>query len=132
MADDARPVSLAWIGVSMAIFIATELVMGVLIGGVCLGSATSIGTGFTLQGLLAVTAYLVGGFIVGVVSPGRRMAEPAIGAFLSVFLMLMLTFLTPYSFIRFELSKLIGGGILAFGLALLGAYGGERMMGNVD
>ena len=50
--------------------------------------------------------------------------------FLSVLTMLVITFLTPISFIHFSLIKVIVGGGIAFFLALAGAKIGERLMGN--
>ena len=83
-----------------------------------------------MQGLLYVISFFVGGFITGLISPGLRVREPAVGAFLSVALMLVMSVFTPYSFIRFSLQKMIVGGAIAFVLALAGARLGERMTGN--
>jgi hypothetical protein len=90
----------------------------------------SLSLRFTLQGLLNLVSYFIGGLIIGLISPGLRIHEPAAGAFLSVTLMLSLTLFTPYSFIRFSLTKMLIGGAIAFWLALLGARLGEKIAGN--
>ena len=114
----------------MAIFIAAELILGGIVGDVVVGRFMSLSLRFLIQGLLNLLSFFIGGFIIGAVSPGRRIHEPAIGAFLSVALMLILSLFTPYSFIRFSLAKMLLGGAIAFCLALTGAKLGERLTGN--
>jgi len=131
MADSGRDsFSKKWMFASMAIFIGVELFLGGLIGDVVVGRFMSIQLRFLLQGLLNLLSFLIGGFVIGLISPGIRIQEPAAGAFLSVALMLCLTFFTPYSFIRFSLMKMLIGGAVAFILALAGARMGERLAGN--
>jgi len=126
---DSQPFSKKWVLGSMATYIVMELVLGGLVGGFVSGYL-SISLRFLLQGLLHLTSFFVGGLLIGLVSPGIRIFEPAVGAFLSVSIMLFLTIFTPYSFIHFSLTKLLIGGAVAFVLALLGARIGERIMGN--
>ncbi|MBU3917534.1 hypothetical protein KKA14_18530 [bacterium] len=123
---NSQPFSRKWVLISIAIFIGVELILGGLVGNVIVGNYTSLGLRFMLQGLLNLISFLVGGFLIGLISPGIRILEPAVGAFLSVALMLFLAFFTPYSFIQFSLTKLLIGGGLAFGLALYGARMGEK------
>ena len=125
-----RPFAMKWVLASMAVFIGMELVLGGLIGGAMTGRFTSLNLQFMLQGLLNVVSYFIGGFIIGFLSPGLRIHEPATGAFLSVALVLSLSLFTPYSFIRFSLTKMLIGGAVAFWLALAGAKLGERVAGN--
>ena len=113
----------------MATFILVELTLGGLVGGLVSGYI-SISLRFMFQGLLHLASFFIGGFIIGLVSPGIRILEPAVGAFLSVAIMLVLTIFTPYSFIHFSLTKLLVGGAIAFALALFGARIGERFTGN--
>ena len=114
----------------MAIFIGFELVLGGLVGQVVMGRYMSHSLRFLLQGALNLASYFIGGVVIGVISPGLRIQEPAVGAFLSVALMLSLSLFTPYSFIRFSLFKLLIGGGIAFILALTGAKLGERLTGK--
>lgn len=124
-----QPFSRNWMLASMAIFIVSELLLGGLVGSWVQGYA-SIGLRFLLQGLLQLASYFVGGVIIGAISPGVRIHEPAAGAFLSVALMLSVTLFTPYSFMRFSVAKLMLGGAIAFALGLAGAKLGERLTGN--
>ena len=114
----------------MAIFIGVELFLGGLIGNLVVGKYMSLSLRFMLQGLLNLASFFAGGFIIGLISPGIRIHEPAVGAFLSVSVMLCLSFFTPYRFIHFSLTKMLIGGGIAFFLALAGARLGERVAGN--
>lgn len=115
---------------SMAIFVGAELALGMVVGELIVGRYASLSLRFMLQGVLNLTAYFVGGVLIGLVSPGIRIKEPAVGAFLSVSLMLALTLFTPYGFLRFSTIKLVVGGAIAFCLAFTGAKIGERLVGN--
>jgi len=128
--DRGQPFSTKWMLASMAIFIGIELLLGGIVGQIVVGRFMSLSLRFMLQGLLNVVSFFIGGFIIGVISPGLRVREPATGAFLSVALMLILSIFTPYSFIRFSLTKMIIGGIVAFCLALTGAKIGEKVTGH--
>lgn len=122
--------SFTWMIISVFIFIGTELILGGLIGEYVLSRYLSHNLRFLIQGLLNLSSYLIGGFIIGLISPGIRTLEPALGAFLCVSVMLILTFFTPYSFIHFSLLKMMIGGGIAYLLALTGAKFGERLSRN--
>ncbi len=126
-----RDFSWGWVAGAFVLFIAVELLIGGLVGEVLLGRYRSIALGFTLQGLLHVVSFLIGGFLVGLVSPGKRLVEPGVAAFGSVAFMFILTVFTPYSWFVFSSSRVLVGGGLAFLLALAGAWLGERVTGNV-
>jgi len=130
--SDYQSFSKGWMIASTAIFIAVELFLGGLIGEIVVGRFISINLRFMLQGLLNLVSFFIGGFIIGLISPGIRTKEPAVGAFLSVALMLCLSFFTPYSFIRFSITKMLIGGGMAFFLALAGARLGEKTVGNIS
>ena len=119
-----------WMFASVAIFIGVELILGGLIGNVVVGRFLSRSLYFILQGVLNLVSFFIGGFIIGLISPGIRIREPAVGAFLSVSIMLCLSIFTPYSFIHFSLTKMLVGGVIAFSLALVGARLGEKIVGN--
>ncbi len=123
--------SVPWVFISLFTFVAVELLLGGLLGNVVVGRYMSISLRFYIQGLLHLTSFFVGGMVVGVLSRGVRIREPAAGAFLAVGLMLIMTVFTPYSYIRFSLTKLLIGGVIAYALALTGAKLGERVMGNL-
>lgn len=125
-----KPFSKPWMFISFFVFIVVELILGGYVGEVVVGKYMSMHLRFMLQGLLNLVSYFIGGFIIGVISPGVRVYEPAAGAFLSVLTMLLITFFTPYSFIHFSMTKVIIGGGIAFFLALTGASFGEKLVGN--
>jgi hypothetical protein len=127
---DTQAFSRRWMLFSLLIYITVEVVLGIWVGGVVAGRFISVSLSFMLQGLLNLVSYFVGGLIIGLISPGLRVYEPAAGAFLAVGLMLLLSFFTPYSFIQFSMTKMLIGGGIAFLLALAGARLGERLSGN--
>ena len=127
---EERSFSYKWMMLSMIVFIGIELVLGGVVGEMVMGRYLSHSLLFLLQGVLNLAAYFLGGLLIGAISPGLRMREPAVGAFCSVALMLSLTMFTPYSFIQFSLTKLIIGGIIACFLAYWGAELGERLTGH--
>lgn len=122
--------STKWMFTSLFIFIAIELFLGGFVGEHLVGRYMSMNLRFLLQGILNLISYFIGGFVIGLISPGVRTLEPAIGAFLSVATMLCLSFFTPYSFIHFSMTKMIIGGGIAFFLASYGAKMGEKLAGN--
>ena len=128
--SETQPFSKKWVLASTAIFVVVELFLGGLIGNLVVGTFLSLNLRFLLQGLLNLISFFIGGFIIGLISPGIRIFEPALGAFLSVALMLCLSFFTPYSFIQFSMTKMLIGGAIAFFLALAGARAGEKIAGN--
>jgi len=126
--NDKTSFSKKWMVFSMIVFIVVELILGGVLGNLLIGRFTSIGLNFLLKGILYLLSFFVGGLLIGVVSPGIRMVEPAVGAFLSVALMLCLSIFTPYRFIQFSLTKMLIGGGIALILALYGANLGEKFM----
>ncbi|MEM6784189.1 MAG: hypothetical protein AAF624_10710 [Bacteroidota bacterium] len=122
--------SWGWTFASMAAFVGIELVLGALVGELLLGNAFSYNLRFLLQGLLNIASYFLGGLLIGAVSPGLRLREPAVGAALAIVLMFSLTALTPFRFIGATGGKLVLGAAIAFCLALIGAALGEKLTGN--
>ena len=129
--DQTQEFSKKWVFISMAIYITSEILIGYLIGGIMLGKYVSSGLQFMMQGLCMLLAFYIGGFIIGFVSPGLRILEPALGAFLSVATMMTITLFTPSFFFHFNLFKLVVGGTIAFCLALAGAKTAERLTGQL-
>jgi hypothetical protein len=131
MALREKPFSFTWMLVSMGVFVGVELILGGLVGTYLTGRYMSHNLSFMLQGLLNLSSYFLGGLLVGVISPGIRIREPATGAALAIGAMFTLTVFTPYSFMRFSGAKLIIGGVIAYVLALSGARIGEKLTGNL-
>ncbi len=133
MADPReRPFSTAWTFLSLVLFLAIELFIGSWLGPLIAGKYVSPMFHYQVQMMLHLGALYLGGLAVGVVSPGRRLMEPAVGAFLSVLIVFLMSFFMPNWFFVFDLTKIIVGGGIGFFIALLGAWHGESMMGNLD
>lgn len=128
---NARPFSTTWTIVSVVLFLAIELFIGTWLGPVVVGKYVSPMFHYQLQMIMHLLSLYLGGLFVGVVSPGRRLMEPAVGAFISVLVVFLMSFFMPNWFFRFDLMKVLIGGGLGFGIALLGAWNGEAWMGNL-
>jgi hypothetical protein len=124
-----RPFSQAWLWISVAVFIAVNLLLGELVAPLLKGFV-SMNARFTLEGLLNLASYFLGGVAIGVASPGVRVSEPAAGAFLSIVIMATVSLFSPISFFRFRLTYVVVGGLVALFLAMSGAKLGERLTGN--
>jgi hypothetical protein len=85
-----------------------------------------------LKMAMHLASFYLGGIAVGILSPGVRMKEPAIGAFVSVALVLAMSLFMPMTYLQFSWTKLLMGGGIAYFFALAGAYSGEKLMGNVE
>lgn len=126
-----RPFSTGWVVASVLLFMGVELFLGGFVGEVICGRYFSQMLALRLQVVLNLSSYFIGGFIIGLISPGIRMLEPAIGAAISVALTLLIAVFLPSVFLRVTQDKLLIGGAIAFALALAGAYLGERLAGNI-
>ncbi len=126
-----RPFSVAWTTVSLVLFLAIELFIGTWLGPFVIGRYVSPMFHLQLQMIMHLVSLYLGGLIVGVVSPGRRLLEPAVAAFASVVIVFMMSFFMPNWFFHFDLTRVIVGGGIGFGLGLLGAWQGEKWMGNL-
>jgi hypothetical protein len=83
-------------------------------------AAAALGGGrLALGALVGVASFAVGGYIVGVKSPGRTVLEPGVSAALAVVVGLLLSG-------AFTLGNLLVGGLVPFLAGLLGGYLGER------
>ena len=128
----SRPFSTSWTVLSVALFLAVELMVGTWLGPRIVGAYVSPMWHMQMQMVLHLGSFYVGGIAVGVLSPGVRLKEPAIGAFFSVMIVFLMSVFMPSMFYGFDLTKVLMGGGIAFVLALMGAYSGEKFMGNVD
>jgi stress response protein SCP2 len=128
-----KALSLLWVLLSLIVFIAVELFLGGFVGKFLLGRFISHTVSYVIEVLMILSSFVIGGVIVGLVSPTVRVLEPAIGAFLCVVLALSISFFSPYTFMGFTWAKVSIGGGLAFFLAWFGACLGEKIsaqMGN--
>lgn len=128
-----HPFSLRWVFASVLIITGLEIAIALAIApAIFAGRLASQMLQMRLEILMHLASFYVGGVVVGVISPGVRLAEPAVGAFVSVLLVFMLSLFMPHSFMHFDTTKILIGGGIAFVLALMGAFTGERLMGNVS
>lgn len=128
---DAAPFSNAWLVISIVLFCAVEIFFGGFIYEVVIRRYLSQMFHLKMQVMLNLGSYFIGGVVIGVISPGIRVVEPAVGALASVAMVLMISFFLPYRFITFSFTKLLVGGGIAFLLAYFGARWGEKIMGNI-
>ena len=122
-----------WIGIGAAIMFGLSLVAGLvaaaLVGEQLAGTpagtpdaaaVAGIGTGrLILLAVISFASFLIGGFIVGLKSPGRTILEPGISAAIAVALGLLLGG-------AFTLGNLLAGGLVPFLAGLLGGWLGEK------
>ncbi|MBL8916169.1 MAG: hypothetical protein JNM17_36045 [Archangium sp.] len=126
-----RPFSSGWVMLSVVLFLAIELIIGTWLGPLIVGKYVSPMFHYQVQMLMHLGSLYLGGLAVGIVSPGRRLMEPAVGAFISVLLVFLMSFFMPTWFFVFDLTKVLVGGGIGFLLALFGAWTGEKWMGNL-
>jgi hypothetical protein len=83
-------------------------------------AAAALGGGrLALGALIGLASFAIGGYIVGLRSPGRTVLEPGISAAIAVVVGLLLSG-------AFTLGNLLAGGLVPFLAGLLGGYLGER------
>ena len=128
--SDRQPFSWNWVGLSLVIYITVQLLLGALLAQLLWRNMGFHTQRLLIEALLNLVSYFVGGILIGVISPGVRIWEPALAAVLAVGLVLSFALFTPYCWVQFSLSKFLIGGAIAFGLAFAGARIGERWMGN--
>jgi hypothetical protein len=122
-----------WIGIGVAIMfglnIVASLIIAALIGGDIPETATTpeeaaaaIGGGRLLLGaVISILSFAIGGYIVGLKSPGRTILEPGISAAIAVVIGLV---------ISGALANLLLGGLVPFLAGLAGGYLGERQQSS--
>ena len=129
----AKPFSMPWMIASVLIFTGVEIAIALFLApAIFAGRLASPMLQMRLEMLMHLGSFVVGGFFVGLISPGVRLAEPAVGAVIAVVLVFLMSVFMPHSFLRFDLHKIFWGGGIACLLAVAGAYSAERWMGNVD
>jgi stress response protein SCP2 len=125
--------SWAWMLASLVVFIITEIAIAGLFQTNLFWSFIPQSFRFLVEIVSFAISFLMGGMIVGLVSPSIRVLEPALAAFFSVIILLSNGFFTPHGFADFSVIKMLIGGSIAFALAMSGARLGEKIaakMGN--
>ena len=120
-----------WIAIGVAIMFGLNLIASLilmpLIGDSLPETATNpqdavetlSGGQLALGALISIASFTIGGYIVGLKSPGRTILEPGISAAIAVIISLLLSG-------AFTLGNLLVGGLIPFLAGLLGGYLGER------
>ena len=84
-----------------------------------LNSYTRARTAVALAALVGIATFAIGGYIVGLKSPGRTILEPGISAAIAVVIGLLLSG-------ALTLGNVLAGGLVPFLAGLLGGWLGER------
>jgi len=126
-----RDLDWRWIAIGVAIMFGLNLIASLilvpLIGDSVPATATNpqdaaaalSGGQLALGALLSIASFTIGGYIVGLKSPGRTIVEPGISAAIAVVIGLLLSGACT-------LGNLLVGGLVPFLAGLLGGYLGER------
>lgn len=120
-----RGISRSWVIASMIAFLMLELVLGTALGQVFAGHPGHV-LHMRLEMLVMLASYFLGGLVMGFVSRGSRLDEPIIAAFLAVLITFCLTWFTPLRFFRFSVARVLIGGAIAAGFAVVGVDLGAR------
>ncbi|HEY4001690.1 MAG TPA: hypothetical protein VGO93_22635 [Candidatus Xenobia bacterium] len=119
--------SWGWTGLAFAVFTVVEIVVGTLLHGLIASRFPSMDLDLKLSMLILVASFLVGGFVVALVSPRVRIWEAGVAAFLTVLMTHLYAFFVPVSFIHPDLHRMLVGGVMGLVLAAIGADSGERV-----
>lgn len=125
-----RSFSWWWVVIGVAAFTAAEIAIGMLVGPLVIGRFVTPMLRMRVEMALHLASYFVGGYALGVMTPGSRLPEAAIAAVASVSLSFLMSFFLPHTFISFSLDKVMVSGAIACTLAVVGAYSGDRLMGS--
>ncbi len=126
----ARGISRAWIIVTMLVFLTIELLLGDAVGTLVKRHPGHV-FHMKVEVLVMLASYFLGGIVVGFVSGGSRLDEPIIAAFLAVLVTFLLAAFTPLRFFRFSLGRILLGGLVAAGVAVVGVDLGARAAGRI-
>lgn len=114
-----------WVLVGMLFIVGANVLAYLALGGVIDDLVQRQGrvlTGAALMVGVALSLYFVGGVIVGRMSDGRTVKEPAVAAVLSLVLIVVLQFFAG----MINIVGLVVGAPFCFGVAYLGGLAGER------
>ena len=121
-----------WVFISIAVFIGIELFFGGFVVREVRGRFVGGIMWFKLEMIIMLASYFFGGMVVGFLSPGVRIFEPAVGAFCAVLITLIYSVFTPMvRCFGFSSDRALIGGAIVFVLALLGADFGERLAAKI-
>lgn len=129
---EQEPFSWTWTFISILIFGVAQVGLGWLAGTYLFtGQYLTENMRYFVEGSINLASYFLSGLLIGVISPRVRLLEPALGAAIVVVATLSVGLFTPNRLLGMGPMKLLIGGGLAFGLALWGAWIGERFTKQV-
>lgn len=114
-------------------YLFVQVVLGMFANVFVYRLAGSRHTELMAEGLVIIFGFYVGAFVIGVVSPGRRIVEPALGAIMAVAAVYSVSTFTPQmgGWLRIDgLGSMLTAALIAASVASFGAYSGEKLMGN--
>lgn len=126
--------SFNWVILSLLGYFGLQVLLGLFANIFVFPAAATKHTDFFAQGLIIILSYYAGSFVIGVISPGRRMLEPVLGAVLSVATVFSVSSFTPQmgGWYRVDgLGSMATASLMAGVIAALGVYSGEKLMGNI-
>ena len=126
----AQSFSTKWVVISVIIFATFEVLLGVGVMRLVAQSRPSHMFMLRLELAMMLASFLAGGFLIGVISPGIRLLEPAVGAAVTVVFTFLIACFSPILIYQASSSRILVGGGLGFLVALFGAHMGERLTGN--
>lgn len=125
--------SFNWVMLSVFGYLVTQVVLGFAAKVLVYPFAGTTHTKFLAQGLIIIAGFYIGAFVIGVLSPGRRIIEPMLGAIFAVAAVFSVSDFTPQTaWLRLDgIGSMGTAAIMAGFTAVCGAYSGEKLMGNV-
>ena len=129
-----RPFSFGWVLFSTVGYLAMQVVLGIVAQTFVLPFVVAKHTQFFAEGLIILLGFYIGAFVIGVVSPGRRVIEPVLGAVASVAAAFSVANFTPQmgGWFRYDgLGMMATAAFLAAFVSGFGCYSGEKLMRNV-
>ncbi len=129
-----RDFSFGWVLASTVGFLVVQVLLGIVAQTFVLPYIVAKHTQFFTEGLIIILGFYFGAFAIGVISPGRRVVEPVLGAVCAIAAAFSVANFTPQMggwFRHDGLGMMATAAMLAAVFAGFGCYSGEKMMGNV-
>lgn len=112
-----------WVLLGLVVMVGGHVVAVALFGGLLSRLAQESALfAFALSGALSLVIYFLGGLVVGRLSPGRTIQEPAVAGVLG----LVLLFFLQLSLGMINLFGLLIGAPFCYAMAYFGGWAGER------
>lgn len=130
----ARDFSFGWVLTSTVGYLVVQVFLGILAQMFVLPFIVAKHTQFFTEGLIIILGFYIGAFLIGVISPGRRVVEPVLGAICAIAAAFSVANFTPQmgGWFRYDgVGTMATAALLAATFAGFGCYSGEKLMRNV-